>query len=586
MKDDYKQNYKYINQLSQEDKHILESLVNSYGNTAINETVSIIAENQLNEVGYSVSVANPGWSDNKTRGARDVDDKKRLTGLSGAIKALPSAAISFLICPPMALLQLIGAVRQRMEKKWLSRLVNTKTWMDYIANPRHAKDKMRDAFAVKTQYYYTTLANGEVLKVPAVNTLEAKDMVLAISDKQNKAYYEHMCKYTNMKDSSSNSDFISSDLKYTSTDEKCKMWVVLFDDGQAAYAFGPDLKKDDIKKEAEESKKAVIDYYKKIKLRGGKDKKGDHVLSDYEKDKILKHRGIGKKDRYNDEEIDLNFVYPKVDDMVEIGNTGMYEMITDSNIHNFDVPTTSPKQWRPRGFQEHIIPIGETDKTKLPMHQFTNKQYIPIELNISAPDKDSAGNVAYSIIHRKEFADIVRREHNTIKDNITCVKYGTNSGNSQSFYCPKVAVEITAGNDSKFRLTCYYDLDANGSVVQQVNTSNKNDYLFYSDINSIVKTISDAVVNGYIDSKIDKKMFRDNISYNLKTGNTYTLLDDKKQIQLIPITNKTAPPCQLADWSSVENDIQQGNIEKDGQIKSPGGTIRPEVVKYELKLAM
>ena len=45
------------------------------------------------------------------------------------------------------------------------------------------KEKVKKAQQQKIQYYYSTLANGEILKVPAVNTIEAKDMILAISRK-------------------------------------------------------------------------------------------------------------------------------------------------------------------------------------------------------------------------------------------------------------------------------------------------------------------------------------------------------------------------------------------------------------------
>ena len=137
--------------MSKEDTELLEALLEQYGETAINESVSTITDNILNE-GYGPSVLHPMWSDNKTIGATDVSpSKKRLRGLGGFAKTLPSMAISFLICPPRACIQLLGAVRHRMEKKWLGRLINSKVWLDFIATPsekqEELKKKMKDAYS-------------------------------------------------------------------------------------------------------------------------------------------------------------------------------------------------------------------------------------------------------------------------------------------------------------------------------------------------------------------------------------------------------------------------------------------------------
>ena len=402
--------------MSKEDAILLEALVEQYGETAINESVSNITDKMLNE-GYGPSVLQPKWSDNQTRGAVDVGpNKKRLRGLGGIVKTLPSVAISFLICPPLACIQLLGAVRHRMEKKWLGRLINSKVWLDFIATPsekqEELKKKMKDAFAEKTQFYYTTLANGEILKVPAVNTLEAKDMVLAITRKELIPRYQELDsdKSKILKEVSNNGQishepgissgqgsYIADTITYS--DRDCKMWAVKFSDGQCCYMFGPEGQRDEIKEKAQESKKGVIDYYKKIKLKG---KEGD----DNEDSKTLKHKGVGTDTKDGTEFLDEMFVYPTVDDMYEIKNTGMYKMITEENEKDFSTPTTGqPGPWQPLDYPIYTIPIGINQQYP---------DYPAAKLKLVASSADEAGKIAKRILEDENMQDIIRLEIQTI----------------------------------------------------------------------------------------------------------------------------------------------------------------------------
>ena len=501
--------------MSEEDTNLLESLLEQYGETAINESVSNIVDNMLNE-GYGPSVADPKWSDNQTRGATDVGPKKRLRGLGGFVKTLPSMAISFLICPPLACIQLLGAVRHRMEKKWLRKLFNSKTWLDFIANPsekqEELKQKMKDAFAEKTQYYYTTLANGEILKVPAVNTLEAKDMVLAITRKELIPRYKELDsdKSHILKEVSENGkvedkpgisagqgSYIADTIKYS--DRECKMWAVKFSDGQCCYMFGPEGQRDELKKKAQESKKGIIDYYKKVKLKG---KKGD----DNEDSKTLKHKGIGTDTNDGTEVLDEMFVYPTVDDMYEIKNTGMYKMITEENEKDFSTPTTGqPSPWQPLDYPIYTIPIGNVQN---------NQGHYAATLKLVASNADEAGKIAKRILEDENMQDIITAEINTINlnDNEILQRCFPNGNDSSTTPFQKMTFTIKICG-SEFTITCLDDgVYKPGSQKPEftgrfsANTkTNNNTYIYRSSLTQYVTSkIVKAIESAYSSDDINK----------------------------------------------------------------------------------
>ena len=497
--------------MSEEDTNLLEALLEQYGETAINESVSNIVDNMLNE-GYGPSVADPKWSDNQTRGATDVGPKKRLRGLGGFVKTLPSIAISFLICPPLACIQLLGAVRHRMEKKWLRKLFNSKTWLDFIANPsekqEELKQKMKDAFAEKTQYYYTTLANGEILKVPAVNTLEAKDMVLAITRKELIPRYKELDsdKSHILKEVSNNGQvshepgisagqgsYIADTITYS--DRECKMWAVKFSDGQCCYMFGPEGQRDEIKKKAQESKKGIIDYYKKVKLKG---KKND----DNEDSKTLKHKGIGTDTKDGTEVLDEMFVYPTVDDMYEIKNTGMYKMITEENEKDFSTPTTGqPSPWQPLDYPIYTIPIGDIQNTQ---------GHYAATLKLVASNADEAGKIAKRILEDDNMQDIIREERLTLNlnDDEIVSLVGVDNLSTTPFQKMTFTIKVCS---SEFTITCLDDgVYKPGSQKPEftgrfsANTKNNN-YLYRSSfLNYVTSKITKAIESAYSSDDINK----------------------------------------------------------------------------------
>ena len=574
--------------MSEEDTNLLESLLEQYGETAINESVSNIVDNMLNE-GYGPSVADPKWSDNQTRGATDVGPKRRLRGLGGFVKTLPSIAISFLICPPLACIQLLGAVRHRMEKKWLRRLFNSKIWLDFIANPsekqEELKQKMKDAFAEKTQYYYTTLANGEILKVPAVNTLEAKDMVLAITRKELIPRYKELDsdKSHILKEVSENGkvedkpgisagqgSYIADTIKYP--DRKCKMWAVKFSDGQCCYMFGPEGQRDELKKKAQESKKGIIDYYKKVKLKGKKD-------DDNEDSKTLKHKGLGTDTKDGTEVLDEMFVYPTVDDMYEIKNTGMYKMITEENEKDFSTPTTGqPSPWQPLDYPIYTIPIGDIQNTS---------GHYAVTLKLVASSTDEAGKIAKRILEDDNMQDIIREERRTIDlNNNEIVNLPDVAKNLSTMPFQKMTFTIKVCG-SEFTITCLDDgvYNTNSQKPEftgrfSPNTKNDNTYIYRSSLTShVISKITKAIESAYSSDDINKdvkSMYKNRLAKAQSSINEVDKIGSERVTVNVNngnnTTNTTVERDRVveADWNTVaiasrtETDVPSCTKERPG----------------------
>lgn len=571
--------------MSEEDVNLLESLLEQYGETAINESVSNIVDNMLNE-GYGPSVADPKWSDNQTRGATDVGPKRRLRGLGGFVKTLPSIAISFLICPPLACIQLLGAVRHRMEKKWLRRLFNSKTWLDFIANPsekqEELKQKMKDAFAEKTQYYYTTLANGEILKVPAVNTLEAKDMVLAITRKEIIPRYQdldnkksHILKAVSENGkveykpgiSAGQGSYIADTIKYP--DRKCKMWAVKFSDGQCCYMFGPEGQRDELKKKAQESRKGVIDYYKKVKLKGKKD-------DDNKDSKTLKHKGIGTDTKDGTEVLDEMFVYPTVDDMYEIKNTGMYKMITEENEKDFSTPTTGqPSPWQPLDYPIYSIPIGNVQN---------NQDHYAAKLKLVASNADEAGKIAKRILEDENMQDIITAEINTINlnDNEILQRCFPNGNDSSTTPFQKMTFTIKICG-SEFTITCLDDgvykpgsqkPEFTGRFSANTIKSNK-DYIYRSSLTQYVASkIAKAIESAYSSDDINKDVKSMYTNRLAKAQSSMNELDRTGTRPSSVFSINTERDIVIeADWNAVDTASKTETKIKSCTKERPGGEI-------------
>ena len=330
--------------MSADDKAMFRCLLEEVDNKDIEKYVE-----SLNESGHWFGFGG-AQSAGKTPGTTEK-------GIKGALNALPSAVISFLVCPPAAILALLGAVRARAEARWIKSRINPNRWLDFIATPKGVKEKVRDQvrkeMAKKTQYYYTRLANGEILRVVGASTLEAKEMVMALEHKDIIPRYENWNKKLSLTNSDSD-DTVSISASDTSN---YIMWVIKFDNGEACYAFGkPDASdKEDIMEKAIESRKTMIKYFKNIHY---KDEESGERKSQH-------HSGIGTDD---DEFLKL-FTVPKIDDMIKISNPGSYKIIAKENYKEFSTPQTGKMEWSPNGNVVYRINFNNIGTITLPLRK-------------------------------------------------------------------------------------------------------------------------------------------------------------------------------------------------------------------------
>ena len=535
------------NVMSDDDYALLEKLVNGYKNNSLNEAV--------NEVSYSMSVENPQHSDMKSIGATEYK------GVNGLIKSLPSALIAFAFCPPLAIIKLFGAIRTRTEKRWLKTMFNTNTWADFVAVPSEKKEalkkKMRDDLAKKTQYYYSELANGEIIKVPACSTIEARDMILAIERKEiEERYKKYNSGYCHVEQGAaergifindSDDPTFYSNLCIGDPDNECKMWCIKFSDGQASYAFGPEGQRDQIMKDAVKSKEAITECYKRVVLKA-------HEGDDNAKDKIMKHLGIGKTpkgDIEGLEYVDELFATPTVDDMIEIKNISMYSPITEANEKDFSDPVTTPIQWKSKQYPQYYLPIGETgDK---------NNPYM-IEFRLPASKDNEVSIILKSVLNG--LSDYIQKENNTFK----ALKM------DKSLEYVTVKYDI---NNTMFNIICIDNkiIEANGNVKIDNNIASKySNCLVYSDIKGIIRTIEECFRNAYSDSNLEKGLRNEYNSNYSKTAVSKSELNKN-------ITTINWEDC----WNKVLNELKIGQIIKGQLVKTNGNeNIRQEV---EIKLA-
>ena len=319
----------YNESMSADDKAMLRCLLEEVDASDIDKYVE-----SLNETGYWLGLG----------GKTSVGQTPGTTqhGLKGAINALPSMVLSFLVCPPATILRWIGAVRARAEKRWLKTRINPNRWLDYVASPWE-REKANKELNDKTQYYYTRLANGEILRVVGSSTLEAKEMVMAIEHKDIIPRYAEWNNKLKLHESIEEND--DNTVINTSNTNDFIMWVIKFKNGEACYAFGkPDASdKEEIKEKAIESRKAIVNYYKKIKYRD--EDNGDR--------KTQRHSGL--KFNGENEELAKLFKVPEIDDMIRIENPTSYRLITENNFKNFSEPTTNALRWEENGFINYKI---------------------------------------------------------------------------------------------------------------------------------------------------------------------------------------------------------------------------------------
>ena len=319
----------YNESMSADDKAMLRCLLEEVDARDIDKYVE-----SLNETGYWVGLGGKS-SVGQTPGTTQH-------GLKGALNALPSMILSFLVCPPATILRWIGAVRARSEKRWLKTRINPNRWLDYVATPwerENAKKELND----NSQYYYTRLANGEILRVVGSSTLEAKEMVMAIEHKDIIPRYAEWNNKLKLHESTKEND--DNTVINTSNTNDFIMWVIKFKNGEACYAFGkPDASdKEEILENAKKSREAIVEYYKKIKYRD--EDNGDK--------KTQRHSSM----RFNGENEELRelFKVPEIDDMIRIENPTSYRLITENNFKNFSEPTTNALHWEENGFISYKI---------------------------------------------------------------------------------------------------------------------------------------------------------------------------------------------------------------------------------------
>lgn len=331
----------YNESMSADDKAMLRCLLEEVDNKDAEKYVE-----SLNETGYWFGLGGKS-SVGQTPGTTQH-------GVKGLVNALPSAVLSFLICPPATILRWIGAVRKRSEARWLKTRINPNRWLDFVATPWEKQEKVREQIrkemAENTQYYYTKLANGEILRVVGSSTLEAKEMVMALEHKDIIPRYEEWNNTLSLTSDSEDNVSISPNGKTPYI-----MWVIKFDNGEACYAFGkPDASdKEDIMEKAIESRKTMVEYYKHIRYRD--EDNGDR--------KKQRHGGIGSED---DEFLKL-FTVPKIDDMVKINNPSSYKIIGEENYKDFSTPQTGRIEWSPNGNIVYKINFNNIGTITLPL---------------------------------------------------------------------------------------------------------------------------------------------------------------------------------------------------------------------------
>ena len=406
-----------VEQISSEDKALLRSLTESYGTEDVAKYVEHIDE------GHVASVYNAQSSHGQTPGTSQH-------GLKGLVNALPSLIIGFLVCPPAMIMGWMGAVHERAEKRWLKTRINPNRWLDFVATPwekqKKVKDKIAEEMAKNTQYYYTKLANGEILRVVGSSTLEAKEMAMAIQKKDIIPRYADWNKKLNLTaDENSVSIIPPEEGKYI-------MWVVKFDDGEACYAFGkPDASdKDEIMENAIESRKAIVEYYKKVKY---KDFDQEELGADDPQTRKQKHGGVGKETKIfggeDDAQMQKLFAIPKVDDMIRLEYPGSYKIINETNFKEFSTPQTSPMNWAP---SENIV------------YQFNIEHFATITLPFETDEE--ANTFCKNLTDSKNpFAMEVKKLAIESASNNTLTYYRGTTANEDKFIIPSVAGQGQAG---------------------------------------------------------------------------------------------------------------------------------------------
>lgn len=332
--------------ISPEDKALFRALCETYDYSEINRYFNDL---KLNE-NYFIGVTNKQSYSGTTPGTTE-------RGIKGAVKALPSLVISTLLCPAGTLIALIGATRTRFEKQFTKSLLNLDRWADYVGtskeNKRNLVDKVKREVAEKTRYFIAKLANGEIIRVVASHSYEAKQMAIAIEDE---LIIPQEKEFTLLKDP-------NPGIKYESKsrdNSDDKLWLITYEDGEVLYwQASKNAKKEDIVKEANKQRQYIAaGFAKKFKQITGK-----------------KLQGVGNS--YDKE----------------------YEPIKSSVVENIEL-IEDPSQYKKiTDYNKETIEIFEGDRISSHTRQNTNLIYYTLKSDVfDASVNGNTSKTKYSII--------------------------------------------------------------------------------------------------------------------------------------------------------------------------------------------
>lgn len=211
------------------------------------------------------------WFDTQGPTTQGQSQGTKIHGWKGFLKSLPSAILATVICWPAALLQLIGSLHIRSEKRWrdgvYAGLINTNVWKDFIQTPydknkddtlwtqkefdEHTKEEkdayLRRMYIKNNRFYWAELSNGEIIRVIGASEDDAKNMAVAIIKKIKPTYAKLNAK-------------VNASKHISSIANAAKTYKVILDDGEIALWCA--LTEDQVKKEVRDSRKLIIDAYK------------------------------------------------------------------------------------------------------------------------------------------------------------------------------------------------------------------------------------------------------------------------------------------------------------------------------------
>ena len=269
------------------------------------------------------------------------------------------------------------------------------------------------------------------------------------------------------------------------------------------------------------------------------------------------------------------FVYPTVDDMYEIKNTGMYKMITEENEKDFSTPTTGqPSPWQPLDYPIYTIPIGNDQN---------NQGHYAAKLKLVASSTDEAGKIAKRILEDENMQDIITAEINTINLNDNEILQSFLNGNDSSttpFQKMTFTIKVCG---SEFTITCLDDgVYKPGSQKPEftgrfsANTiKNSKDYIYRSSFsNYVASKIAKAIENAYSSDDINKDV---KSMYTNRLAKAQGSMNELDKIGTRPSNvfsiNTERDEVVIADWNAVDTASKTKTNVPSCTKERPGGEI-------------